>query len=106
VFDLNEDVKFKPATMLKVVQGAPVQIDLTANILFNDTLTLGVAYRWSAAVTGLVGFQISDQLMIGFAYDRETTALGNAIFNDGSYELFLRFEMFNNYERIITPRFF
>jgi type IX secretion system PorP/SprF family membrane protein len=106
VFDLNEDVKFKPATMLKLVQGAPVQIDLTSNFLFNDTLTLGVAYRWSAAVTGLVGFQISDQMMIGFAYDRETTALGNAIFNDGSYELFLRFEMFNNYERIITPRFF
>jgi type IX secretion system PorP/SprF family membrane protein len=106
VFDLNEDVKFKPATMLKLVQGAPVQIDLSANFLFNDRLTLGVAYRWSAAVTGLVGFQISDQMMIGFAYDRETTALGNAIFNDGSYELFLRFELFNNYERIITPRFF
>jgi type IX secretion system PorP/SprF family membrane protein len=106
VFDLNEDVKFKPATMLKLVQGAPVQIDLTANFLFNDRLTLGLAYRWSAAVTGLVGFQISDQMMIGFAYDRETTVLGNAIFNDGSYELFLRFELFNNYERIITPRFF
>ncbi|WP_213520580.1 type IX secretion system membrane protein PorP/SprF [Nonlabens sp.] len=106
VFDLNDDVKFKPATMLKLVHGAPVQIDLTANFLLNDKLTLGVAYRWNAAVTGLVGFQISDQMMIGFAYDRETTVLGNAIFNDGSYEVFLRFEWFNNYERIITPRFF
>ncbi|QJP33247.1 type IX secretion system membrane protein PorP/SprF [Nonlabens sp. Ci31] len=106
VFDLNEDVKFKPAAMLKLVQGAPLQIDLTANFLFNDKLTLGLAYRWSAAVTGLLGFQISDQMMIGFAYDRETTALGKTIFNDGSYELFLRFELVNNYERIITPRFF
>ena len=45
-------------------------------------------------------------MMIGFAYDRETTELGNAVFNDGSYELFMRFELFNSYDRIITPRFF
>ncbi|OUS19197.1 hypothetical protein A9Q93_02605, partial [Nonlabens dokdonensis] len=106
VFDVSETVKFKPATMVKLVQGAPLQVDLTASFLFNDKLTVGAAYRWSAAVTGLVGFQISDQILIGFAYDRETTELGNAVFNDGSYELFLRFELFNSYDRIITPRFF
>lgn len=92
--------------MIKLVQGAPLQLDLTASFLFNEKLTLGVAYRWSAAVTGLVGFQLSEQVLIGFAYDRETTELGNAIFNDGSYELFIRLEFFNSYDRIITPRFF
>ncbi|WP_405376583.1 type IX secretion system membrane protein PorP/SprF [Nonlabens sp. Asnod3-A02] len=106
VLDLNDDIKFKPSTLVKVVQGAPLQVDLSANFLFNEKLTLGAAYRWSAAVTGLVGFQLSDQMMIGFAYDRETTELGNAVFNDGSYELFMRFELFNSYDRIITPRFF
>jgi len=106
VLDLNDDIKFKPSTLIKVVQGAPLQVDLSANFLFNEKLTLGAAYRWSAAVTGLVGFQLSDQMMIGFAYDRETTELGNAVFNDGSYELFMRFELFNSYDRIITPRFF
>lgn len=106
VFDLNDNIKFKPAGLVKMVQGAPLQVDLTANFLFNEKFTVGAAYRWSAAVTGLVGFQISDQMMIGFAYDRETTELGNAIYNDGSYELFLRFELFNSYDRIITPRFF
>lgn len=106
VLDLNDDIKFKPSTLVKVVQGAPLQVDLSANFLFNEKLTLGAAYRWSAAITGLVGFQLSDQMMIGFAYDRETTELGNAVFNDGSYELFMRFELFNSYDRIITPRFF
>ncbi len=106
VFDINDNVKFKPATLVKVVSGAPLQVDLTANFLINEKLTLGAAYRWSAAVTGLVGFQISDQTMIGFAYDRETTELGDSTFNDGSYELFLRFELFNRYKKIVTPRFF
>lgn len=106
VFDLNDQIKFKPATLVKVVAGAPLQVDLSGNFLFNEKLTLGAAYRWSAAVSALVGFQVSDQMLLGFAYDRETTALGNALYNDGSYELFARFELFNSYDKIITPRFF
>ncbi len=106
VFDLNNNVKFKPTTLVKVVSGAPLQVDVTANFLIAEKLTLGAAYRWSAAVTGLVGFQLSDQMMIGFAYDRETTELGNSVYNDGSYEVFLRFELFNRLDKMITPRFF
>lgn len=106
VFDLNENIKFKPATLVKVVNGSPLQVDLTANFLFREKLVLGAAYRWSAALSGLIGFQLNDQIMIGFAYDRETTELGNTLFNDGSYEVFLRFELFNSYDKTITPRFF
>ena len=106
VFDLSDRVKFKPATLVKVVDGAPLQLDLTANFLLHDKLTLGAAYRWDAAFSGLVGFNISNSLMIGFAYDREVTELGNTTFNDGSFELFLRFELSRNYSSIVTPRFF
>jgi len=106
VFDLNSEIKLKPATMVKVVSGAPLQVDLSGNFLFNEKFTVGAAYRWSAAVSAMVGFQVSEQMLLGFAYDRETTELGNAVYNDGSYELFARFELFNSYDKIITPRFF
>ncbi len=105
-FTFSENILFKPALLTKLVFGTPLQVDLSANFLLYEKLTLGVAYRWSAAVSGLVGFQLSDSLLIGFAYDRETTELGNTKFNDGSYELLLRFELFKKYSRIITPRFF
>ena len=104
VFDLSYEIKFKPALLTKIVQGAPLQVDLSANFLFFDKLSLGAAYRWSAAVSGLVGFQISDSLMIGYAYDKETTRLGN--FNSGSHEIFLRFEPFTRYDKVVSPRFF
>lgn len=104
VFDLSSEIKFKPAVLSKVVQGAPLQVDLSANFLFFDKLSLGAAYRWSAAVSGLAGFQISDSWMIGYAYDRDTTRLGN--FNSGSHEIFLRFEPFKNYDKVVSPRFF
>ncbi|WP_028377339.1 type IX secretion system membrane protein PorP/SprF [Leeuwenhoekiella sp. MAR_2009_132] len=106
VFDLNRDVKFKPSTLVKLVAGAPLAVDVNANFLFYDKLTLGASYRWSAALSGLVGFQVNDGLLIGFAYDRESTDLGNATYNDGTYELFLRFELFKEYNRMLTPRFF
>lgn len=104
VFDLNYDVKFKPSVLAKVVEGAPLQLDLSANFLLYDKLTLGVAYRWSAAVSAMVGFQITDGIFAGYAYDAETTKLAD--YNSGSHEVFLRFELFKNYNRIISPRFF
>ena len=104
VFDLNYYVKFKPAVLTKMVEGAPLQIDLSGNFMFNDKFVPGIAYRWSASISAMAGFQVTDGMYIGYAYDRETTKLNN--YNSGSHEIFLRFEFFNNYSRITSPRFF
>lgn len=104
VFDLSQSLKFKPAFMMKAVEGAPLQLDLSGNFLINEKLTLGVAWRWSAAVSAMAGFQITDGLFIGYGYDMETTKLEN--YNSGSHEIFLRFELFNKFDRITSPRFF
>lgn len=104
VFDLSDAVKFKPSVLTKLVQGAPLQVDLSGNFLINKKFMAGVAYRWSAAVSAMVGFQISDSWFIGYGYDLETTKLSN--YNSGSHEIFLRYELFNKYDRIIAPRFF
>lgn len=106
VFDLNPNLKFKPALLTKVVGGAPLQVDLSANFMFNEKFTFGAAYRWDAAVSALAGFQITDQIMLGLAYDRETTELGGTQFNDGTFEVFLRFELVKSFRRLVSPRFF
>ncbi len=106
VFDLNGNLKFKPALLTKVVGGAPLQVDMSANFMFNDRFTFGAAYRWDAAVSAMAGFQISDQFMIGLAYDRETTDLGGTQFNDGSFEVLLRYELVKSFQRLVSPRFF
>ncbi|MEO0059066.1 MAG: hypothetical protein RLZZ312_713 [Bacteroidota bacterium] len=104
VFDLSEDVKFKPALLSKIVAGAPLQIDLSGNFIFNEKFTLGAAYRWSAAISVMAAFQISDSWFVGYGYDFETTRLAN--FNSGSHEIFLRYELIKSYQRIMSPRFF
>ena len=104
VFDINSTLKFKPAVLTKMVIGAPLQVDLSGNFMFNEKFVVGVAYRWSAALSAMVGFQVSDGMYIGYGYDRETTRLSN--YNSGSHEIFLRYEIFKNNGKIITPRFF
>lgn len=104
VFDLNDTVKFKPAVLTKMIEGAPLQVDVSANFMFFDKLMMGASYRWSAALSAMVGFQVSDGLYIGYGYDRETTNLDN--YNSGSHEIFLRYELFKNNNKITTPRFF
>lgn len=104
VFDLSESIKLKPAVLTKLVQGAPLQVDASANFMFNDKFVLGAAYRWDAAASLMAGFQINKSWFIGCGYDMETTKLAN--YNSGSYEFFLRYELFNSIENIVSPRFF
>jgi len=96
--------KFKPAVMAKLVQGAPLQVDISANFMFIDKFVLGLAYRWSASVSAMAGFQITNGLYVGYGYDRETTKLNN--YNLGSHEIFLRYEFVRKTSRIVNPRFF
>lgn len=106
VFNLNQNLKLKPAILWKAVKGAPLQADLSTTFLIQDKFSLGAAYRWDAAISAIAGFQITNQFLLGLAYDREITELGNTSFNDGSFEIFLRYELFNNQKNLIDPRFF
>lgn len=103
VFDINSDIQFKPAFLAKIVQGAPLQLDLSANFMFQEKFTLGAAYRWDAAMSALAGFQVNDNWFIGYGYDAEVTKLAN--YNSGSHELFLRYE-FSRKKQVASPRFF
>lgn len=104
VFELSPSVKFKPAFITKLIQGAPLQLDVSGNFLINEKFVLGAAWRWDAAVSFMAGFQITDGLFIGYGYDLETTKLKR--YNSGSHEIFLRFEIFKNQNKVISPRFF
>lgn len=91
LIEVHDDFALKPSILLKAVQGAPLSADISLNSIFYNRLMLGVAYRTSAAVSALAGFQISDFLTIGYAYDYTTSSLSR--YNSGSHEIFLRFEL-------------
>jgi type IX secretion system PorP/SprF family membrane protein len=103
VFQINNVLKFKPSLLSKITQGAPTQLDFNANLVYLDKLHFGSSYRYNAAVSTLIGFQFTPSWFLGYAYDWDATRLGN--YNQGSHEIFLRYEIFND-KRITSPRFF
>lgn len=98
VFDLNENLKLKPAFMTKAVSGAPLAVDITANVLFNNVFEIGAGYRLDDAVMGLANFRITPSLRIGYAYDYTLSNLGR--FNSGSHEIMILFDI----DRLGTPK--
>jgi len=118
VFDLSESLKFKPAILANLIGGAPINLNLSGNFLFNERFTLGASYRLDNAVSGLAGFQISSSLFMGYSYDYNTNPLGQ--FNSGSHEVILKFylgkgggsgtskdpKLKGKPKQIDTPRFF
>jgi len=103
VFDLSESLKFKPAMMVKAVVGAPYSFDFSANFMYQERLVMGAAYRYNAAVSGLLGIYITKQFFVGYAYDYDLEL--NQNISGGSHEIFLglRFSLDKSYE---SPRFF
>ena len=91
VFQINEMVKLKPAFMTKYVTGAPLSIDFTANILYNNKFEFGAAYRLDDAISALVNINITPTLRVGYAYDYTLSNLGQ--FNSGTHEIMLLFDL-------------
>ena len=106
VFTLNDDFKLKPSTVVKMVSGAPLSFDISANAMYVDRFELGVSYRYQDAVTALAGFKITPELRIGYAYDFNTSALND--FNSGSHEFMLtyRFDVLGLSKKYSSPRFY
>jgi type IX secretion system PorP/SprF family membrane protein len=108
VFDLNDRLKLKPAFMAKGVNGVPLALDLTANMLYNDFFEGGIGYRWDDSVSGLVAFYVTPTLRIGYSYDYTLSNLGK--YNSGTHEIFLLFDLDRSgasskgYDK--SPRFF
>ncbi|AOW22130.1 PorP/SprF family type IX secretion system membrane protein [Urechidicola croceus] len=91
VFDINQEFRLKPAFMAKVVKGAPISFDITANVLYQERFELGVGYRLEDAFSILANFKATPELRIGYAYDSTISNLGP--FSSGSHEIIFLYDL-------------
>lgn len=107
VVDLNKTIKLKPAFLVKATNGAPVSYDLTANFLFNEKFWLGGSYRINektAAMGGIVDFQVSRQLRVGYAYEKPISEIAD--YTTGTHEILLIYEFKFLSTKLKSPRYF
>lgn len=106
LYKINEDFKLKPTTFLKVTSAAPMEVDLSAQILYKDRIWLGAMYRTGDACGVLLGAYITPRLAVGYSYD---WSFVNRTFkyNGGSHEIMLQYDFFfKEAQKIRSPRYF
>ncbi|MEQ9427078.1 MAG: type IX secretion system membrane protein PorP/SprF [Cyclobacteriaceae bacterium] len=104
VFDINHNLKLKPSGLLKVVKGAPMELDVNANLIIDDKVWVGLSWRSFDSIDLLFELQLNNQLKLGYAYDITTSALGRV--NNGSHEFMLQYLLAFSKDRVVTPRYF
>jgi type IX secretion system PorP/SprF family membrane protein len=104
VFTLNQNLKLKPTLFYKYVQGSPMQLDVTGSLIIKDKFWVGLAWRTFDSADLLLGFQATEQLFAGYAFDYSLTNLSDH--NTGSHELVVNYRFSFSKNKILTPRYF
>ncbi len=106
VFNLSENLAFKPTTFVKVTSAVPIQADFTASFIIMKKLSLGAMYRTNDAFGALIGFNITEQLYLGYSFDW-SYGLKTSKYNQGSHEVVLRYDFLTAAKKQIhSPRYF
>ncbi|MFK5973265.1 MAG: type IX secretion system membrane protein PorP/SprF [Flavobacteriaceae bacterium] len=91
IYELNPNLKIKPSLMTKMVKGAPLTLDISVNLLFNDRIEGGLSYRLEDSVSAMFNLSIIPALRIGYAYDYTLSNLST--YTSGSHEIFILFDL-------------
>lgn len=104
VFDLNEDLKLKPSTLIKYTPNAPVQMDLNLGLLYKDMFWVGSSYRSGDAMVVMVEYQTNLFFRIGYAYDITFSDIRK--YSSGSHEIVIGIDFGKELVAKKTPRYF
>lgn len=104
VFTLHRLLKLKPVFLFKAIDGAPVEFDLNANLLFDEVLWVGLSYKSSKTVSLITQAQVTDQIQFGYSY--QITAGPIRVVELGSHEIMVNYRFKYNKKGLTSPRYF
>ncbi len=90
VFELD-GFAIKPTVLSRFVYGAPIQLDLTANVLLLESAWLGLSYKTSNEIAFLLEYIVNKKFSIRYSYDYPFSSL-NQVKNYGSHEVGIQFD--------------
>ena len=102
-FELNRNLKLLPSLLVRYHPANPVQIDLNTLVELKEMVRVGLGYRTSNTLVGLLQFHINYQLSLAYSYDYNFGSVGN--YMNGSHEIVLNYKFI--YKRFVKgPRQF
>jgi type IX secretion system PorP/SprF family membrane protein len=104
VLNLSENFKLKPHALLKYAIDAPISYDINANVFMYNMVEVGLGYRLQDSFSGMINFQVSNNMRIGYAYDAIRSDLD--IVTNSSHEIFINFDLNFTTKVSRSPRYF
>ena len=86
-FPLNENLTLMPAVLVKFMNPAPVSLEGSVLLEYKEWLWMGVSYRHTDAVIGMVGLNISNRFKFGYSYDFSISRFND--YSAGGHEIVL-----------------
>ncbi|MCF8222352.1 MAG: type IX secretion system membrane protein PorP/SprF [Bacteroidales bacterium] len=102
----GSDISFHPSVMLRysmIPASAKFQYHLNANFGFYEKIWIGASYQNQGTVSGMVRFNVNDQLGLAYMYDFQISKLGN--YSNGSHFVMLSY-IFNYELEAVNPLIF
>ena len=105
VKELKNEVIVRPSFVLKVVENAPISIDLGLSFLFQQRLWLGVMLRGKAAIGANIVYTTKSSLRLGYAYDYMLNSIQR--FSSGSHEVMIGYNVNRSKKKsvFVCPKF-
>jgi len=104
ILSTNGELKFRPSFMVKYAANAPIQYDVSVNMLISEIIWVGASYRSNDAIVAILEYQVSKKLRVGYSYDFTTSELKN--YSTGSHEIIIGYDFGFNVLKMKTPRYF
>jgi type IX secretion system PorP/SprF family membrane protein len=83
---LNDDIQFKPASLVSYLQGSPVIADFSGTIYLKEQLGLGVNYRTNKQVAGIISVN-ANSFKVGYSYQFGTSSSNLGGYNNATHEV-------------------
>ncbi|QNK61312.1 PorP/SprF family type IX secretion system membrane protein [Pedobacter sp. PAMC26386] len=87
LFKLNEDVKFKPATLVAYSRTYDTQADISATVYLKDKFGFGVNYKTTDEIAGIISVILNNNLKFGYSYQTGFGSANIGKISKGSHEI-------------------
>ena len=102
VFNVNDGLKFKPSVYAKVMQNAPLNVDVNLSLLIKKKVWLGISYSSDGSVAGMIELNATDFIRIGYAYDIWMTQDINRM---STHEIFIGYDFRFSKKTTESPKY-
>lgn len=103
-FFVDEDIAMIPSALLSYWISAPLTMDASLKIAYQDKLWIGGSFRNNDSFSALAGFSVGSFFNLSYSYDMSTNALKSV--NNGSHEIVLGILLNNRYQAKCATRQF